>query len=325
MGGGYWDSDGYKTATTTRAKTGVDDFDYSKKNSSIHENLDPKRINGKPFGKLESRDSVDHPLSNAIFLGLDVTGSNIDNAKQAQKALGLLMDMLPKYISDPQVAIAANDDYFASGLNAIQIADFESDNRVDEHLRNLLLVGNGGGNHQESYDLLLYAAARKTILDCFEQRGHKGYLILYADEPIPKTIAPKTVLDIFGDSISESISIATIIEEARRLYDVFILWPANGYQDARDQYVKLLGNEFVITLKDPTKICEAICGIVGINESAVTIDEAERDLISAGVDKKTASGISQALIPLSQIKSVARPISGLPGVGGGKKGGAKRL
>src|SRR5260370_34214086 len=97
------------------------------------------------------------------------------------------MALLGNYLSDPQVAVAANDDFNSVGLSATQISDFESDIRIDEHIRNIWLTGQGGGNDGESYNLLLYAAARKTVLHCFEKRGNRGYLLLYADAPIYST------------------------------------------------------------------------------------------------------------------------------------------
>jgi hypothetical protein len=184
MGGGRFDSDTYTSSKTDRATKGIDDFAYSRSAKKVHDNLNPERINKKPFGMLESRDSAEHPDSNAVFVSFDVTGSNIHNAIEAQKKLPNLMALLVKYLPDPQIAIAANDDINFVGENSIQISDFESDNRIDEHIRNVWLTGMGGGNDGESYDLIMYAAARKVVMDCLEKRGRKGYFFAYADEPI---------------------------------------------------------------------------------------------------------------------------------------------
>src|SRR6266699_4835030 len=194
MGSGTWDTKTYNNLVSHRASTAATlgvpvmnvDFSYHQEAQTthkIHPNLDPLRINRKPAGILESRDSVEHPESNAAFVAFDVTGSNYQNAVPAQKKLPNLMELLVKYLSDPQVLIAANDDYNFVGNSAIQISDYESDIRIDEHIRNVWLVGQGGGNMGESYDLLMYAAAKKTALDCFEKRNRKGYFFAYADEP----------------------------------------------------------------------------------------------------------------------------------------------
>lgn len=52
-----------------RSSTGVSDFHYSEvvaKQTNVA--LDPTRIRNKPFGALESRDSAEHPNSNAVFV-----------------------------------------------------------------------------------------------------------------------------------------------------------------------------------------------------------------------------------------------------------------
>ncbi len=322
MGGGRWDDAAYRTSRDIRTSKGIDDFAYTKTASVTHSNLDPKRINSKPFGKLESRDSDEHPESNAVLVDFDVTGSNFSRAEVAQKKLCELMVLLGKYLTDPQVAIAANDDVTTSGNQCIQISDFESDIRIDEHLRNIRLIGMGGANDGESYDLVLYAAARKTVLDCFEKRGRKGYLFMYADEPIFDWVAAEHVEAVFGDHIQKDILIADIIEEARKLYHVFVLWPVGGYDHARAKYVKLLGEEYVITLQDPSKICEIIGITIGVNESKVGIDEATADLVAIGLSKEIASGLTEALIPLAS-GAVVKTVAGLPDLAGGS--GADRL
>ncbi len=320
MGGGTFDAGTYYADARSRRELGMDDFAYSASATCVHASLDPKRINSKPFGKLESRDSEEHPESNAVLVEFDVTGSNYRRAVDAQKALCNLMTLLPKYLSDPQVAIAANDDFGFEPQKALQISDFESDNRVDEHLRNTILVKNGGFNLGESYDLVLYAAARKTVLDCFEKRGRKGYLFLFADEPFFDQVKASEVLAVFGDKIKDDIPIADIIAEVRKLYHVFVLYPAdNRVSVSYNQYIELFGKEYVITLKHPSMICEVICSTIGINEAVVTVEEAREDLVALGVAPAAADDISEALLPLSLVRSLTR-ISDLPR-GRGPEGG----
>ncbi|MBX4205035.1 MAG: hypothetical protein KW788_02470 [Candidatus Doudnabacteria bacterium] len=324
MGGGHWDDDAYTSSSSSRRSAGVDDFAYSKSARSVHASLDPKRISGKPFGKLESRDSLEHPDSNAIIVAFDVTGSNISRAVEAQKALPALMNLLPKYIPDPQIAVAANDDIKAAigRSGPVQISEFESDNRIDEHIRNIWLVGDGGGNNGESYDLILYAAARKTVMDCFEKRGRKGYLFLYADEPFMNEVDKREVADVFGDSIKKDIPVTDMIAEVREAFHVFVLWPVGGYDDAYQQFLELFGKESVLILQHPNKICELIGVTIGVNEQKISAAQAVDDLVAVGVSKKMAHDISESLVPLSKNKAVAKATGGLPRT---SRGGAARL
>jgi hypothetical protein len=307
MGSGAWDTKKYRSSVSLRAVSGVKDFAYTEEaavTKKIHPNLDPLRINRKPSGILESRDSAEHPESNAVFVSFDVTGSNYENAVIAQTKLPNLMELLHKYLSDPQVLIAANDDFNYVGRNCIQISDYESDIRIDEHIRNVWLTRQGGGNMGESYDLMFYAAARKTVTDCFEKRNHKAYFFAYADEPIFDHVNSEQVKAVFGDEIDKDIPIEDMIEELKKTYEPFILWPASStYFDARKQYVKLFGQENVLTLQHPNLICEMIGSIVGLNEESVTHDTLEADLVSVGVGAQDLASIA------ASIKSYKRKIT----------------
>ena len=299
MGGGAWDSTKYRSSASHRAATGVKDFAYTEEAATtqkIHPNLDPLRINRKPAGILESRDSAEHPESNAVFVSFDVTGSNYENAVAAQKKLPNLMELLHKYLADPQVLVAANDDFNFVGKNCIQISDFESDLRIDEHIRNVWLTRQGGGNMGESYDLMFYAAARKTVTDCFEKRNHKGYFFMYADEPIFNHVNRDQVKAVFGDQIDKDIPIADIIKELKNTYQPFILWPASStYFESRKQYVKLFGDENVFTLQHPDLICEMIGSIVGLSEDRVTHETLEADLVSVGAGAGDLASIAASV------------------------------
>ena len=290
MGGGSWDSGTYHSTKSTRAASGVADFAYTQSATNVHANLDPKRINKKPFGKLESRDSADHPESHAVLVCFDVTGSNIDRAVDVQKKLPTLMELLAKYIADPQVAVAANDDYTVVGTNSIQISDFESDIRVDEHIRNIWLVGNGGGNNGESYDLLLYAAARKMVLDSVEKRSKKGYMFLYADELVFPNVLKGEVHDVFGDKLESDIPTVEIIEEAQRNFHIFVIWPRGGEDRAHEQYKKLFGEENVLVSQHPNLLCELIASTVALYENKPA-DVVVNDLIAIGVGDADAKAL----------------------------------
>lgn len=292
MGGGSWDTGSYKSSSATRAAKGVDDFHYSKTAHTTHTNLDPKRINAKPFGKLESRDSEEHPTSTPVLVCFDVTGSNIDRAVDAQKRLPNLMELLGKYLTDPQVAVAANDDYSSVSNQCLQISDFESDIRVDEHIRSIRLTGEGGGNDGESYDLMLYAAARKTITDSMEKRSKKGYFFMYADEPIFAQVKKNEVAAVFGDTLERDIPIAEIIEEARRSWTIFVIFPIGGYGHARKQYIELFGAESVVDLQHPNMICELIASIIGLHEEKATPASLVADMVAIGVSDKDATSLA---------------------------------
>ncbi len=269
MGYGTFDDASYKSAAVTRKATGHKDFEYTENATSIHKSLDPKRIANKPFGLLESRDSEEHPISTPIIVTFDVTGSNYRNAVTAQQKLPDLMAKLKEVCENPQVAIWANDDVNSVGSNAIQLGEFESNNQIDETIRNVWLTGQGGGNSGESYDLLLYAAARKTVTDSYDKRGKKGYMFVYADEPFFPQVSTDDVRNIFGDGSQADIPIGDMIAETKEKWNVFVIWPQNGYAHARRQYEELFGQDHVETLQDPNLLCDKVASMVAAQEAAL--------------------------------------------------------
>jgi hypothetical protein len=302
MGSGHYSDNDYHSRKSQRVAQGVDDFQYSKTNTTIHPNLDPKRIKGKPFHKLESRDNPDHPNSNAVVVTFDVTGSNIENARIVQSKLPTLMGLLGKYLPDPQVCIAANDDILAVGQNSVQISEFESDIRIDESIRNLLLTGQGGGNDGESYDLMLYGIARKTVLDCYEKRKRLGYCFIYADEPMRLKIFRNDILTIYGERIEADIPLAQIVKELQQQYNVWVLWPSNStYEHSREQYKSIFGVDRVITLESPSFICELIGLIIGMTESKLSQKTAVHDLVTFGSTPAEAAKLVEGVVSSTRL------------------------
>ena len=114
----------------------------------------------------ESRDSVEHPDSNAIIISLDVTGSMGTVPRVLQTKLPQLLGLLTRkgYATDPHIMFGAIGDATCDRV-PLQVGQFESDNRMDEQLRTIFLEGNGGGQKSESYELAAYFVARQKAAD----------------------------------------------------------------------------------------------------------------------------------------------------------------
>src|SRR3954470_10735394 len=183
MGSGRWSPDTYPDRAPARAATGADTFAYSHAarqsgNLRPHQSLDPTNLDVR-----ESRDSAEHPESNAIIISLDVTGSMDRVVRGIHADLPRLHELLlgHQYIPHPQICFAAVGDATCDRV-PLQVGQFESDNRMDQNLENMILEGGGGGQKTESYELMLYVAARHTAIDCWEKRRRKGYLFMIGDE-----------------------------------------------------------------------------------------------------------------------------------------------
>lgn len=303
MGSGYWSDDAYRAAATFRARTGSADFAYSASTKSrpahewkAHPDLDPLGVTMR-----ESRDSADHPRSTPIAVMFDVTGSMGSVPVAMQKQLAKLHGLLLRkgYATDPQILFGAIGDAETDYV-PLQVGQFESDNRMDDQLRNILLEGNGGGQKTESYELAAYFLARHTATDAWTKRGRKGYVFLIGDEMSKPRLRARHIREVIGDDVYDDLDPASVYRELQERWEVFYILPRQTYYyddpQVRDHWRGLLG-ERVLFLEDPTAVCDLIAVTVGMLEDVVDLGDGLADLSDVGAE--TATVVGKALAPLS--------------------------
>ncbi|WP_329494047.1 hypothetical protein [Kitasatospora herbaricolor] len=315
MGSGSWSTNVYDAAAHYRAATGAGAFDYSDRATSgardtwqAHPSLAPKGLTVR-----ESRDSAEHPASLPIAVLFDVTGSMQSVPRVLQTKLPELFGLLLRkgYTEHPQILFGAVGDATCDRV-PLQLGQFESDNRMDDDLGNILLEGGGGGQMTESYELAMYAMARHTALDSVERRGRRGYLFLIGDEKPYGKVKAREVREVLGDEITEDIPITAVLAELRRLYDVYFILPAGtahaGSADVLGTWRKLLGQN-VIELDDLGAVCETIALTVGLGEEAIDLEEGLDDL--ADIGSASAASVGRALGALAR-RSTEAAVPGTP-------------
>ena len=291
MGSGSWSTNVYDAAARYRAASGASAFDYSDNVTAssprgswrAHPSLDPKGLTVR-----ESRDSTEHPESLAIAVLFDVTGSMRAVPRVLQTKLPELFGLLLRkgYTEHPQILFGAVGDATCDRV-PLQLGQFESDNRMDDDLGNILLEGGGGGQMTESYELALYAMARHTAIDCHEKRGRRGYLFLIGDEMPYGRVKAREVRAVLGDDLREDLSVTDVLRELQHKYHVFYILPAGASYVGNDEVLgvwrKLLGQN-VIELDDLNAVCETIALTVGLGEEAIDLAAGLADLADVGSD-----------------------------------------
>lgn len=297
MGSTSYSSREHEDRTRSRASSGKatfahdDDIRRGRVSAKVHPSLDPK-------GAIrESRDSTEHPVTLPIAVFCDTTGSMRHVPVIIQKALSKLMGTLvddklsgKKYLGDayPAILIGAVDDYLAQrvygGAGALQVGQFESGIEIDDNLTNLWLTRNGGSSYEESYELALWFMANRTSHDAMAKRGKKGYLFVIGDEHAYPVVSAEQISKLVGIALQGDQPLADVVEDAQKLYHVFFIIPklSQHYDDAslERHWVNLLGQQNVIKLDNPEKICETIAGAVAISEGHASV----ADLSADGVD-----------------------------------------
>ena len=305
MGSGSWSTNVYDAAARYRAASGAGAFAYSDRVTAssprdswtAHPSLDPNGLTVR-----ESRDSDEHPTSLAIAVLFDVTGSMGGVPRVLQTKLPELFGLLLRkgYTEDPQILFGAVGDATCDQV-PLQLGQFESDNRMDDDLGNILLEGGGGGQMTESYELALYAMARHTALDCHEKRGRRGYLFLIGDEMPYGKVKAREVRAVLGETIEQDIPITEIVTELKRRYNVFYILPAGasyaGNSEVLGLWRKLLGQN-VIELDDLDAVCETIALTVGLGEEAIDLAAGLADLDDVG--SAAGASVGRALASLDR-------------------------
>ncbi|MEK7519831.1 MAG: hypothetical protein AAB581_01110 [Patescibacteria group bacterium] len=303
MGGGSWSGSAYNAAAARRAAKGIDDFDHDHRVKTgrakgVHPTLDPTKL---IHGIRESRDSDEHPESLPIAVIFDVTGSMGGIPRTLQKKLANLMDVViaKAGIRHPQILVGAVGDAYADQY-PFQIGQFESDNRFDEQLREIILEGGGGGQEMESYGLAYRFAAYHTALDAFEKRGKKGYLFTIGDEMPWPSVTAEEVHNIFDVKAEKDETVEELIAKVQEKWEVFHIFPMDGsypnHTGIHARWRMLIGERFV-KLDDQELVCEVIAGLVHMLETAHDLDTVVRDI---GVTGAAGKVVKDALVPVAK-------------------------
>ncbi len=301
MGGGIWSTSAATARTTSRATSSHKAILSS---SRLDDSMNPTNA------FRESRDSVEHPESNAIAVIFDVTGSmGTIPGEFAKSLLTKLMNTIvsANVIKDPQILVGAIGDEMCDSA-PFQIGQFESDDRIDEWLTKIYLEGGGGGNNGESYALAPYFFSRHTSIDCFEKRNKKGYLFIIGDEPCLET-SYANIHKIFGDEVplnNNTLSVKGIFEEAAQKYEIFkICIPTGSYKDGSLQHWKDILGERAILLEDYHQICDFIIKQIGMMEQS-DMNHIDNTLMANGTTSTALATINtKVMVPTATSKTVA--------------------
>ncbi|HET6250028.1 MAG TPA: hypothetical protein VFE47_20220 [Tepidisphaeraceae bacterium] len=312
MGSGIWSPSTYNDRVAARSVAGTDTFDYSNKaiqsgNLRPHQTLDPQGLQMR-----ESRDSAEHPTSNSIIISLDVTGSMGKVCRGIHDDLPQLHELLlgHRYIPDPQILFGAVGDATCDQV-PLQVGQFESDNRMDQNLENMILEGGGGGQKTESYELMLYVAARHTATDCWDKRRHKGYLFMIGDEMPYPFVKAAEVNRVMGEALQADIPLQTIVDEVKQRYHVYFIIPGGASYGSDQQvlgyWTQLMGADRVIKLDTPEDTSESIGLTIGINEGAITLNDGVAQMQRRGVVGRAIDRISKALTGVTPAGPTVKP------------------
>ena len=286
MGYSSWSDDAFSVLKHTRKTKSTKSIFTSK---SLSKDMDPKGVTFR-----ESRDSDTHPVTVPIMVFLDVTGSmgRIPEVLVREKLGALMNTLLDHGVDGPQVLFGAIGDHITDRF-PLQIGQFEAGTQeLDQWLTTTYLEGGGGGQYMESYLLAWLFAARHTSTDSFEKRGQKGFLFTIGDEWTWEGLDEESLKRIMGYSNCEPVSAEELLEEAKRMYEVFHIHineaSYRNHPKVLNPWKGLLGERLII-LEDYNAIAETIASTVAVLKGS------DLDTVTSSFDAGIASTVSQAL------------------------------
>ncbi len=316
MGSSSWSDKHYKERVNLRTSSGRATFEHHEaiRSGSVkvaaHTTLDPSKLKA---GKRESRDSKEHPESNPVFIGLDVTGSMASVPDIIQKSLPKLMGLLLRkgYLIDPSICISGIGDIKFDKV-PIQIGQFESGIEIEDDLTNLYLEGGGGGNRHESYEIMLYFLSCLTSTDSWEKRKKKGYAFIICDEELAQFVDRKEVVGIFGQEQAfepVKLTIEDVLKAVLEKWELYCIIPhmTSHYKDSSysARWRELLG-ERVLMLEEPEGISELIASTIGVLEDVADLSSIVTDMTTEGTSSSVANAVGTALASVGNSRGLSK-------------------
>jgi len=251
---------------------------------------------------------IEQALSRAIIVGIDHTGSMGDLPGRILKKLRRLFSAAVKkeVIPNPQILFAGVGDA-KSDKAPLQVGRFWPDiHKLENDLEKIVCEGCGGGSGEESYELLLYFAARRVTMDCLQKWKEKGFLFIIGDECPYPTVSFLELQDILGENSAPDMPVQKILAEVQEKYHTFFIIPQGHTYVAYDRWAHLLGKDHVIVLNDPDLLCETIVSTMALYEDYLDPDNYESSLIDLEVRGEDVQEVSQALVPVAQGEELRR-------------------
>lgn len=267
--------------------------------SKCHPLMNPKGVRLR-----ESRDSVDHPHSQAIVFALDVTGSmggipRLLATKELPTFMKVLVDC---HVSDPQILFMAVGDAISDSA-PLQAGQFESTAELmDKWLTYSYLEGGGGGSGEESYELGMYFLATHTEMDCMVKRNKRGYLFMTGDENPYSTLSRHIVESVIGDKVDDDLPVAEIVAELQKSFTPFFFIPDKERAKRCERTWRDLLGDNVICLERPDDICYVAAGAILLNEGQVTSLQQLSDVLEkSGLKSADKNNVIRSLTPFAEV------------------------
>mmetsp|Transcript_32440 Transcript_32440/g.87092 ORF Transcript_32440/g.87092 Transcript_32440/m.87092 type:complete len:459 (-) Transcript_32440:138-1514(-) len=231
-----------------------------------------------------------------VVVAIDVTGSMGSWTRIIYDKLPLFYGQLKLqgYLEDPSISFAAMGDCY-SDKGPLQVCPFAQGLALDNLVQKIWLEGNGGVGFTESYEL---AAAYYASHVTFTNACSKPFFFFTGDEACYDEIRHPEQLRWIDTDAWEG-GAAEAFDKLKAKYHVFFL--KKRYHDTASdvkimkQWVRLLGSDRVLMLKDPKACVDVMLGVIAVITEQRGVNEYVMDLVERGQTEERQNHVREIL------------------------------
>jgi len=168
--------------------------------------------------------------------------------------LPLLGKEVERYAPNYAISFTAFGDCYCDRY-PLQVRDFDTGDKLDEHIKALYPEG-GGGDDAESH----YLAAYYYIHHCKMEKAVKPIFFFITDTYSHDCLRSEAIKEYTGDdSQGKSISAESIYKTLSEKFNVYVILRGDH---AKAFWSKIFGEQKVITIEEPRDIVEVLIGMI---------------------------------------------------------------
>jgi len=186
---------------------------------------------------------------------------------------------MQKYLDDPEVSFSAIGDAIVPENPAIQVTEFGQGKSIDQLIKKLFLVGNGGVSEKESFDLAAYFYTER----CKLTNSEFPFFFVTGDEGFYEQVPKQYFKEVFDINIgNEFISGRDIMKKLMTKFNVFHLKKAYISQNKEEiihkQWIDTIGEERVLKFTDPKACVDIMLGVIALTTGVRTLETYVKDM-----------------------------------------------
>ena len=254
-----------------------------------------------------------------VIVVVDQTGSMGEWPKIMFSKLPYLEHETKEYLGDDaEFCFMAIGDAHNSEKYPLQVRPFAKGLYLKKRLEELVIEGQGGGQHMETYELAALFAAESIDMP----KAIKPIIIFIGDEEPYDTISKDHAADLCGVKTEKTLTTKSVFDKLKDKMAVYFIQKSYGAgstanhvsEDDRSTHTawaKFVGDDHIAVLPSADRVVDVIFGILAKETGRIAYFEQEledRQLKDAGGDKKVDM-VYKSLVTIHKIPEHVRDVT----------------